>query len=165
VNLAAGGAGHRGHGVAVDVEAESIVAGGDRDDLPGVDHADLDPLGGDHDLASLRYPALHRERPGGRGRSSCGPACAAQPVPFAWRNRARQGTQQCPVVADDRHLRAVHPQGDAFPGQLEADTDRRSCQSGQPGGVHHSLHLDRGAGRGREGGRPGRASAISGQPG
>lgn len=80
--------------------------------------------------------AGHRDRPGGRDWTSCGPLRAAQPVPLASQNRARQRAQQRPVVADERHLRAVHPQGDALPGQLEADTDLRSCQSGQPGGVH-----------------------------
>jgi hypothetical protein len=33
-----------------------MVVRGDGDDLAGVDHADVDSLGGDHDLAALARP-------------------------------------------------------------------------------------------------------------
>jgi hypothetical protein len=59
VDLAGGGAGDDGDGVTVDVQPEAVVAGRDGDDLAGVDDAGLDPLGGDHDLPALRYPALN----------------------------------------------------------------------------------------------------------
>jgi hypothetical protein len=48
--------------VAVDIQPEAVVAGGHGDDLAGVDHADLDPLGGDHDLPALRHPPLNNQR-------------------------------------------------------------------------------------------------------
>jgi hypothetical protein len=59
VDLAAGGAGNYAHGLAVDVELEGVVADRDRDDLAGVDHADVDALGGDHDGAALGHAPLH----------------------------------------------------------------------------------------------------------
>jgi hypothetical protein len=33
-------------------ETEAVVVGSHGDDLPGVDHAEVDPLSGDHDLAA-----------------------------------------------------------------------------------------------------------------
>jgi hypothetical protein len=59
VDLPGRGPGHDGDGLAVDVEPEAVIVSGDGDDLAGVDHADLDSLGGDHDLATLGYPPLH----------------------------------------------------------------------------------------------------------
>jgi hypothetical protein len=41
-----------------------MVVRGDGDGLAGVDHADVDSLGGDHDLAALGYSPLHRHRSG-----------------------------------------------------------------------------------------------------
>lgn len=59
VDLLAGGAGHDSDGLAVDVDVEAVIARGDADGLAGVDHADLDSLCRDHDLATLRHPSLH----------------------------------------------------------------------------------------------------------
>jgi len=56
-----------------------VVAGGHGDDLAGVDQADVDALGGDHDLAALGYPPLNRHWPGRRRRAGRGPPGAAQP--------------------------------------------------------------------------------------
>jgi hypothetical protein len=90
----------------------------------------------------------------------------AQPVPLAlWHDRARQSAQQCPVVADHRHLCAVHPQRDPLTGQLEADVDLGTGQAHQADGVDHPLDLDRGAGPGRERGWSGGASAVGGLAG
>jgi hypothetical protein len=62
VDLAAGSSRDRAGTFAVNIEPEAVVAGSDRDDLPGVDHADLDLLPGDHDGAALRHTPLHRYR-------------------------------------------------------------------------------------------------------
>lgn len=53
MDLAAGRPGHDRDDFAVDLEFEAVVAGGDCHDLPGVDHADVDLLGGHHDGATL----------------------------------------------------------------------------------------------------------------
>jgi hypothetical protein len=52
-SAAGGGAGDYAHGLAIDVELEAVIADSDCDDLAGVDHADVDALGGDHDGAAL----------------------------------------------------------------------------------------------------------------
>jgi len=77
------GAGDDSDGVAVDVEPEAVVVGGVGDDFAGVDHADLDPLGGDHDLPALGYPALHYDGPRWWRRAGCCPSGAAQQLPVA----------------------------------------------------------------------------------
>jgi hypothetical protein len=67
VDLAGGGSRDGARGLPVDVELEGVIVGRDGNGLAGVDHADLDSLSGDHDLAALGYPPLHRDRPGGAG--------------------------------------------------------------------------------------------------
>src|SRR5215470_3591907 len=47
-------------------------------------------------------------------------------MPFASRDRAGQDALQGAVLADNRHLGAFHPQGDALSGQVEADVDLRA---------------------------------------
>jgi hypothetical protein len=72
-----------------DVEPEAVVVNGDGDDLAGVDQADLDAVGGDHDLAALGYPPLHRYGSGGLRRLGAGAADATQRGPVS--NRDGQG--------------------------------------------------------------------------
>jgi hypothetical protein len=84
-------------------------------------------------------------------------------MPLANWDGAGQDALQCAVVADNRHLGAFHPKGDALSGQVEADVDLRAGQTDEAGRVDHALDLDGGACAGREEGRPGRAGAGGGQ--
>lgn len=83
VDLPAGGPGYQGDSLAVDVELDAMVVhgDGDGDDLAVVDHADVDSLGGDHDLAALGYSLLHRDWPGWRRLDADSAACSPEPVP------------------------------------------------------------------------------------
>ena len=151
--------------LAVDVEPETVVACGDGDDLVGVDHADVDALGGDHDGAALRHAPLDDDRPGaGWWRAGCA-AGTAQPGPVGGLNGAGQGAKQLAVVADDGHLSAVHPQGDALSGEFVANVDLPARQADQTGAVDQALDLDGGAGSSMERRWSGRAGTVGGQAG
>src|SRR5580704_13574081 len=80
VDLPAGGPGHNGDGFAFDVNPEAVVIDSHGHDLADVDHADLDPLGADHDLA----PLLHRDRLGRRGRAWHRPVGEDSRNRFGW---------------------------------------------------------------------------------
>jgi hypothetical protein len=87
-NLAGRRARDDGDDLAVQADLEAVLACGPGDDLAGVDHADVDALGGDHDGAALGHAALHDDRPGlWRGHAGC-LAGSAQPVPLSWRDGA-----------------------------------------------------------------------------
>lgn len=82
MDLAGGGARDDGDDILADADLEAVVPGGHGDGLAGVDHADVDALGGHHDLPSLRHAALHCNWPGGRRQA------AARRAP---RSRGRSG--------------------------------------------------------------------------
>ena len=69
---------------------------------------------------------------------------------LTWRDRARQGALKRPIVADDGHLGAVHPQRDPLPGQLEPDAQLSPGQACQADGTRNfsgeSAGLNRDAG-------------------
>ena len=142
-----------------------MVAGGHGNDLAGVDHADLNLLARDHDEAALGDAPLDRDRPGWRSYHTGGPSGSSQSVPVSGRNGARHGAQQFAIVADDRHLRAVHPERDALAGEFVADIQLRAGEAGQAYAVDHPLDLDRRSVAGRQGRRPGRAATVSGETG
>jgi hypothetical protein len=114
VDFAGGGAGHDGGGVAVDYDLEVDVLADDGGGLARVDHSGVDLLPGDQERAAAGHPPLHGDRTSGLGRQGAGAAGSAQPVPVCGRDGAGQGAQQVAVVADDAHLGAVHPEGDAL---------------------------------------------------
>lgn len=121
VDLTGGRARHRADHLTVDDEQELALLCGNVHRLAGVDDADVDALGGDHDGAALRHAALHGHRPGGWWRDGGCPVSTPQPAPVSGRDRAGQGAQQHPAMADNGHDGAVHPQRDPLPGQLAAD--------------------------------------------
>jgi hypothetical protein len=164
VDLAAGGAGDYARGLAVDVELEGVVADRDRNDLAGVDHADVDALGGDHDGAALGHAPLHDDWPR-RGGRVCGSPGSAEPVPVVSGNRAWQCAKERAGVADDRHLRAVQPQRDALSGQVEADVDLAATEASKPDAVDSPFDLDSRSCPARQRRRPGWSGAVGCQPG
>jgi hypothetical protein len=140
VALPAAGAGHSGDSLAVDVELECVVVGGDGDDLAGVDHADLDALRCHHYLAALGYSPLHCHRATGRGRNDAGgSACTSEPMPVTNEDRAGQNAQQRAIMTDDSHLSALHTQRNPLSGQLEADIELGARQADQPDGIDHPM--------------------------
>jgi len=77
VDFPGGGAGDDGDSVDVDEEGELVVLGDHGNGLAGVDHADVDFLGGDHDAAreeTRRWTVTA----GREGRGRAGAARAAQ---------------------------------------------------------------------------------------
>jgi len=165
VDLGAGSAGDGADTFAVDVELEAVIAGSNRDDLPGVDHADMDPLRGDHDGAALRYAPLHDDWTGCRRWARGGSSGSAEPVPVTGRDRAWHCAKERAVVADDSHLSAIHPQCDALSGQVEADIDLVSAQTSKSHAVNSPIDLDSRSCPARRRRGPGRARTVSCQPG
>jgi hypothetical protein len=55
----------------------------------------------------------------------------------------RQGAQQLAVVADDSHLGAFHPQGDALASQLVAHAELGAGQAYQAGAVLGRVTMSR----------------------
>ena len=95
VYFTGGRARHRADHLTVDDEPELVVLSGHGDLFAGVDHTDVDPLGGDHDGAALGHAPPDDDRPGGGcWRAGC-TACSAEPVPVSWRDGAGQGAQEC----------------------------------------------------------------------
>jgi len=94
-----------------------------------VDHPGVDLLPGDHERVTARHPPLHGDRTAGLRRQGSGPAGSRQAVAVSRRVWAGQGAQQLAVVADDSHLGAFHPQGDALASKVGAHAELRAGQT------------------------------------
>jgi hypothetical protein len=150
--------------LAVNVEPEGVVVGSHGDDLAGVDHADMDALGGDHDATSLGYPPLHRYRPECWCWHAGCAAGSAQPVPVSRRDGAGQGRvrSSSPSTLMTAIWVPSIRQGDALAGELVADVRLPAGETDQADAVDHPLYLDRHAVAGRQGRGSGKASSVGG---
>src|ERR1700761_688228 len=111
-------------------------------------------------LPRRRNAPLDGDRPSGLGRDGAGAAGTAQRGPLIGRDGAGHGAHQCPGLAGGGHLGALHARGN-LPGELVADTELVTGDTGQAAPVDQAIDLDRGAIAGRQRGGPARRAPLA----
>ena len=114
---------------------EAVVLADHSGGLARVDHPGVGLLAGDHEPAPAGDPPLHGDGPARLWRPGPGAVSAAQPGPAVHPDRAGQGAQQRPIVAQDSHQRSFHAHGDPLPSQRQPHANLLVAQADQAGGV------------------------------